>query len=198
MNEIMKIELRGQRVLTTKQIAEAYDTDSERIKLNYRYNSERFIEGKHYIFLCGDELKEFKNQGENFSLVKNRASRLYLWTEKGALLHAKSINTDKAWEVYEYLVDFYFRVKDEARQQPLKPKGSPVVDIPVNEKAQKLMTDLRRGMIGMESLLSMYDRYSSEEDSQKVAYVIQQQGMSIANASMSIAQLRPHIVEKIL
>ena len=32
--------------------------------------------------------------------------------KKGALLHAKSLNTDKAWEVYDYLVDFYFRAKE--------------------------------------------------------------------------------------
>ncbi|MDE5620138.1 MAG: hypothetical protein K2O29_09960 [Ruminococcus sp.] len=36
---------------------------------------------------------------------------LYLWTESGALLHAKSLNTDKAWVVYEFLVDTYFRVQ---------------------------------------------------------------------------------------
>lgn len=37
---------------------------------------------------------------------------LYLWTERGALLHAKSINTDKAWDVYEQLLDVYFRTKE--------------------------------------------------------------------------------------
>lgn len=41
------------------------------------------------------------------------AKSLYLWTEKGALLHAKSLNTDKAWQVYDYLVDFYFRAKEK-------------------------------------------------------------------------------------
>ena len=37
---------------------------------------------------------------------------LYLWTERGALLHAKSINTDKAWDVYEQLLDTYFRAQE--------------------------------------------------------------------------------------
>lgn len=39
---------------------------------------------------------------------------------KGALLHAKSLNTNKAWQVYDYLVDFYFRVKetDIGEQKP--------------------------------------------------------------------------------
>lgn len=37
---------------------------------------------------------------------------LYLWTERGALLHAKSLNTDKAWEVHDFLIDTYFRVQE--------------------------------------------------------------------------------------
>ena len=28
------------------------------------------------------------------------------------MLHAKSLNTDEAWEVYEFLVDTYFRVQE--------------------------------------------------------------------------------------
>lgn len=40
--------------------------------------------------------------------VQRKASKLYLWTEKGAFLHAKSLNTDVAWEVYDKLVDSYF------------------------------------------------------------------------------------------
>ena len=44
------------------------------------------------------------------------AKLLYLWTERGALLLAKSINTDKAWEAYERLVDFYFQKKEENAQ----------------------------------------------------------------------------------
>lgn len=46
-----------------------------------------------------------------------KVSILYLWTEKGALLHAKSLNTDRAWEVYDYLVDFYFRAKETEKKE---------------------------------------------------------------------------------
>ena len=106
------IELKGIRVLTTKQLAEEYGATVQKLKQNFSNNRERFIEGKHYISFTGDELKAFKNQVEKIDLVGNRTSHLYLWTEKGALLHAKSLNTDKAWEVYDYLVDFYFRAKE--------------------------------------------------------------------------------------
>ena len=92
------------------------------IKKNFSNNREHFVEGKHYIALTGSELRAFKNQVNNVHLVANRTSHLYLWTEKGALLHAKSLNTDKAWQVYDYLVDFYFRVKEK---QPEKTEVVP-------------------------------------------------------------------------
>lgn len=119
MQNLPSLEVRGFRVLTTKQIAEAYGTTTDTIKTNFRRNKEKYSLGKHYIELKGEELKELKSR-EQFVTSFKQVKQLYLWTEKGALLHAKSLNTDKAWEVYDYLVDFYFRVK-EAEPAPLLP-----------------------------------------------------------------------------
>lgn len=109
------VEVKGINVLTSKQIAEAYGASTQKIKQNFANNRSRFIDGKHYIPLTGDDLKAFKNQVEKIDLVDGRASHLYLWTEKGALLHAKSLNTDKAWEAYDYLVDYYFRAEEQKK-----------------------------------------------------------------------------------
>lgn len=100
-------------MLTTQQIAEAYGTDSKVISNNFNRNRERYVEGKHFICLEGDELKVFKTN-HHFD-ESSKINKLYLWTQKGAFLHAKSLNTDKAWEVYDHLVDSYFEKK-----QPLK------------------------------------------------------------------------------
>jgi hypothetical protein len=40
------------------------------------------------------------------------ASVLMLWTKKGTLRHAKILDTDKAWEVFEILEDSYFAKQD--------------------------------------------------------------------------------------
>lgn len=106
------IEIKGSKVLTTKQIAEDYGVTKEKIIYNFNYNKDKYILGKHYIEVFGEELKRLKRTCEIQSSFKY-AKSLYLWTEKGALLHAKSLNTDKAWQVYDYLVDFYFRTKEE-------------------------------------------------------------------------------------
>ena len=106
MNNLTVTEYKNIRVLTTQQIAEAYETDVKIISKNFGRNKERYIEGKHFICLEGEELKEFKTN-RHFD-ESSRINKLYLWTEKGAFLHAKSLNTDKAWEVYDRLVDEYF------------------------------------------------------------------------------------------
>ncbi|WP_208650394.1 ORF6C domain-containing protein [Ureibacillus thermophilus] len=120
MNQLQVIEHKGQRVLTTSQLAESYGTSSDRISKNFSENKERYKEGKHYILLQGEDLKRFKNDFRNSELVGKNASALYLWTEKGAWLHAKSLNTDEAWEAYEMLVDEYYRVTQE-KQLPQDP-----------------------------------------------------------------------------
>ena len=109
MNELQITEFKNIRVLTTQQIAEAYGTDAQVITNNFNRNKDRYLEEKHFICLKGNELKEFRAKNQNDVLPN--ANKLYLWTEKGAFLHAKSLNTDEAWAVYENLVDTYFNRK---------------------------------------------------------------------------------------
>lgn len=113
--DLVVIENRGKRVLTTSQLAESYGSTSRRISENFNANKKRYQEGKHFILLQGDELKEFGDQYGN-SVSVERVSKLYLWTEKGAWLHAKSLNTDEAWEAYELLVDEYYKVIEQPPQ----------------------------------------------------------------------------------
>ena len=158
------VELKGIRVLTSKQLAEEYGTTTDRIKQNFGENREYFIDGKHYISLAGDDLRVFKNQvrkennqvGKN-ALVASRTSHLYLWTEKGALLHAKSLNTDKAWQVYDYLVDFYFRVKtnepDIQEKKDSEKRVSKKINISSETGILKAIQKIRRDIICMDVLL---------------------------------------------
>ncbi|GGJ51343.1 ORF6C domain-containing protein [Virgibacillus salexigens] len=105
------IEQNNQRVLTTAQLAESYGTDNERITKNFNRNKNRYKNGKHFILLEGDELRSFIATSQ-IDLSPN-LNRLYLWTEKGAWLHAKSLNTNEAWNAYEMLVDEYYNVKEQ-------------------------------------------------------------------------------------
>ena len=112
MDNLKVIEHDGIRVLTTQQLAEVYEADIRKIVDNFNNNRSRYILGKHYICLEGDELREFKGKNEDFGFASN-LNKLYLWTEKGAFLAAKSLNTDKAWEAYDKLIDGYYSVQQE-------------------------------------------------------------------------------------
>ena len=72
IESLVKIELRGERVLTTKQLAEIYQTSEHNIIKNFRSNIERFEQDKHYFKLEGQELKDFKNLITNSELVDKR------------------------------------------------------------------------------------------------------------------------------
>lgn len=130
MQNLQILEVKGQRVLTTQQIADCYGTTRKVVQNNFAYNRCRYVAGKHYIPLEKDDLINFKAHHEIQGNLKY-AHILYLWTEKGALLHAKSLNTDKAWEVYDYLVDFYFRSHEKLEKKevvPVKVKTEPLKD----------------------------------------------------------------------
>ncbi|EEQ7557479.1 TPA: P22AR C-terminal domain-containing protein, partial [Escherichia coli] len=95
-------------VITTELLAQLYGTETNNIKVNYTRNAERFVCGKHYFKLEGAELREFKNKVTQSNLVAPRTKHLILWTERGAARHAKMLETDQAWDVFEKLEDCYF------------------------------------------------------------------------------------------
>lgn len=57
MRDLIPIEWNNQRIMTTKIVAECYETEERRITENFNRNKERFVEGKHYYKLTGEELK---------------------------------------------------------------------------------------------------------------------------------------------
>lgn len=137
INDIQVIEQQGVRVLTTAQLAESYGTDSKIIANNFNRNKERYEEGKHYICLKGAELQEFKTIHQFDEQFKHSA-KVYLWTERGCLLHAKSLNTDKAWEVYDRLVETYFRAqKAQTALQNLSPQLQLMIRLETEQNALK-------------------------------------------------------------
>ncbi|MBZ9536507.1 ORF6N domain-containing protein [Cytobacillus oceanisediminis] len=99
----------NQRILTTAQLATSYQTENKVISNNFNRNKDRYKEGKHYFALTDESKRQFINLHQIEDGSKN-ANTLYLWTEKGAWLHAKSLNTDAAWDAYEKLVDEYYSV----------------------------------------------------------------------------------------
>ena len=118
-------------VITTELLAQLYGTEPVRIRQNHHENKVRFVEGKHFFKVVGNDLKELRvalNYSQNLRVtlsnsqnlqpslrglqISPKARSLILWTERGAARHAKMLETDQAWDVFERLEDCYFRQKD--------------------------------------------------------------------------------------
>ncbi|PHM67909.1 ORF6N domain-containing protein [Xenorhabdus kozodoii] len=110
--ELQIVEYRGQRVVTTEQLASGYGATTPQITNNFNRNKSRFIEGKHYFNVEGDELQELKNLISLRDLVSKHTSRFILWTERGAANHSKMLETDQAWNYFDDLTEFYFTRRD--------------------------------------------------------------------------------------
>ena len=115
---------KGLPVVTTETLAQAYEVEPKQIRQNFANNKGRFAEGKHFYSLAGYELREFKNSVENFDSVKiaRNVNTLTLWAERGAARHAKMLNSDKAWDMFELLEETFFRVaSQQTNLQELSP-----------------------------------------------------------------------------
>lgn len=107
---IQIIAYQGLPIVTTEMLAGFYGTEANNIKVNHSRNADRFIEGKHYFKVQGEDLKELRLQvTSSNSQISPKTRSLILWTERGAARHAKMLDTEQAWDVFEKLEDFYFK-----------------------------------------------------------------------------------------
>ena len=121
---ITRIEYHGQLVLTTAQLAEFLSTPDkpvtvQNLSANFKNNESRFISGKHYFKVEGDELDILRSK--NFGLqIPTKTRVLYLWTKRGVARHCKSVGTETAWDVFELIEDAYFNKATVEHDTPLE------------------------------------------------------------------------------
>lgn len=153
-----RIMYSGKLVVTTSVLAHLYGTDDVRIRQNYDRNADRFVAGKHFIKVEGAELKDLKNsvsQSYSVEVIHKQARSVMLWTERGAARHAKMLDTDKAWEMFEALEDSYFGRSNGAQKLPISAMqtligtvigsdGEHVLDQVIDQKANALPVVFRR------------------------------------------------------
>nr|DAO23182.1 MAG TPA: hypothetical protein [Caudoviricetes sp.] len=177
MNYLTPIEREGQRVLLTAQLAESYETTSDVISKNFNRNQERYEAGKHYFVLEGDEKRDFLNRGQ-FDDGLKKAARLYLWTQRGALLHAKSLNTDRAWEVYDELVETYFRAKSmQANLSNLSPQLQLLINMEMEQKRQaEQLATVEQKVDGIRELVAINPNGWREDCRKLIARIAQTLG----------------------
>lgn len=106
-------------------LADFYTTDTDNIKQNHMRNKSRFVEGKHYFKIIGEDLRSFvsdlKSLTNSTIQLSPKTRNLILWTERGAARHAKMLETDQAWDIFEKLEDSYFNQYEMIKQHEAIP-----------------------------------------------------------------------------
>ncbi|MCU1787760.1 ORF6N domain-containing protein [Pectobacterium polaris] len=137
-------------VITSELMAKLYGTEIKNIQNNHARNQDRFTCRKHYFKVEGKELTDLRlslSESQNLQPSKRglqispKTRSLILWTERGAARHAKMLETDQAWEVFEKLEDCYFSQREKAIEEtPRRIRQSTAKQlIPLRQTAERLI-----------------------------------------------------------
>lgn len=168
-DQLVPIEFNNQRIMLTKTMADQFGATETMITQNFNNNKDRFVDGKHFIKLQGDNLKGFKRVIDNIDDPSIKfASVLMLWTDRGAARHAKILETDEAWEVYEKLEETYFNVQAPKQQYHLPSTYSEALrELAAEiEKSEKLQLENNE----MKPKSDFYDAVAGSSDAIEMAH----------------------------
>lgn len=113
-NQTMAIkEYKGQRVLTFKDIDTAHCRPDGTAGRAFRNNRKHFIEGTDFFKVSPDEFRRTIG-----NMDKRQCNSVFVITESGYLMLAKSFTDELAWTVQRELVNCYFRCKAVAKTAP--------------------------------------------------------------------------------
>ncbi|ELY2096897.1 ORF6N domain-containing protein [Enterobacter hormaechei] len=153
--DLQIIEYRGQRVVTTEQLAAGYGATEQMITNNFNRNKSRFVEGKHYFKLSVGDVEILRNSFSGLQ-ISSKARTLTLWTERGAANHAKILETDQSWEFYDDMAEFYFTrrasIATPATPLTLSRKELALMVIEAEERAEAAALETRTLSATIESL----------------------------------------------
>lgn len=106
--EIQKIEYRGQQVVTFAMIDKVHGRPKDTAKRSFDENRDRFVSGEDYFELGRDEIRTNLPDG----VFSKYAPKAHLITKRGYLKIAKTLGDDKAWEVFDEMIERYFAAEN--------------------------------------------------------------------------------------
>lgn len=106
------------KAMLAKDIAEIHAKEVRQINQAINMNKKRFIENIDIIDLKKEDFAiNLMDSGFNQSQI-NASKNIYLLSERGYAKLLKILEDDKAWEIYDELVDNYFNMRAEQIKLP--------------------------------------------------------------------------------
>lgn len=131
--------------ITDKAIAEIHDMETRNVRARITENINRFKESIDFIDLKGAYQTSTLNMALDLGYTKSaitQAEHIYILSERGYAKLIKIMDTDLAWEIYDRLVDEYFKANELVNEQ-LSPELQVLQGI-LNQMAQKELADKER------------------------------------------------------
>jgi ORF6N domain len=113
--EPLILDIRGQKVLLDKDLAELYGVAVKRLNEQVRRNRERFPED--FLFqLTKEEVDSLRSQNATLKLERGQHRKYapYAFTEHGAIMAATILNSQRAVEVSVFVVRTFVKLRQLA------------------------------------------------------------------------------------
>ena len=106
--EIETKEYKGQRVITSYDVAKLHEREPNEITKNFNRNKKKFITEKDYFTVKRSEFSERFKIGQDF--IPNNVKEIQLFTERGYLKLTKTFTDELSWKIQDMLIESYFVV----------------------------------------------------------------------------------------
>lgn len=95
--DVRRIEYRGQQVVTFAMIDKVHGRVDGTARRAFNENRDRFVDGEDAYNLCTDEIRTSIEAG----IFPAKTTQAKFITRRGYLKIVKSLNDDRAWEVFD-------------------------------------------------------------------------------------------------
>ena len=106
--EIETKEYKGQRVITSCDVAKLHEREVNDVTKNFNNNRDKFILNEDYFLINKNDISERKISVQEF--IPNNVKEIPIFTESGYLMLVKSFTDDLSWKIQRMLVKSYFIV----------------------------------------------------------------------------------------
>lgn len=122
----------GKKAMLAKDVALIHGKELRQINQAINMNQKRFKNGIDIVDLLNQSDGFRKFAEENGLIGSNRTQHVYLLSERGYAKLLKIMDDDKAWDIYDELVDNYFNMRVAIKE------NNPAI---VNQERLKIMKD---------------------------------------------------------
>ncbi len=158
--EIQKIEYRDQQVVTFAMIDKVHGRVDGTAGRTFRENKTRFVDGEDFCILNQpDEIRRLgftRPQGGTPATV-------VLVTRRGYLKVTKSLNDDRAWEVFDQMVERYFAVEQQRSVTAADLLANPHQLLAIAQGYALQIEDMKREITVMQKDVDVLDRISKAD-----------------------------------